>query len=457
LRKIFHRKLIKKVKRQIPWVEHLISDVKIAGDLNPEGYGDVKVQARRGSLCLVCRGSRQLCGKPRCPALLKFYSFLKVKNLVNTEQVVGSSPPGIFVGRIGYPYVYAGPLVPPIVGDTSVLDAPEAWVGKTVDEIVDFRTKLVRSKFRVNVKKPDEAGNLMEKTVELALSRRSVDTEATFRRKPAGRILLDEDVQPMGPSAILKNLEVGDIKLDPHMDKAYSDWDLKAEEALIDLYARDIPVSRIQRAFSIGAFGLKKDRRIVPTRWSITAVDSIISNRLIDNQIKGKSPINDYRVHEYSYLGNRFVVLLLPSSWSYEWIEAWYPGTAWNPENLNISMGGDWEGYKGRTSYASIGGCYYAVRLAAAEYLASQRRQAGVVAMREIHPGFITPLGVWINRECVREALRRDAKRFNTLEEALNYASSKFTIGIDEWINTSCLLKNILYQEQLTEYLQPKA
>jgi len=456
LKKVFHGKLIKKVKRQIPWVEHLLSDVKIAGDLNPEAYGDVKVHARQGSLCLVCRGSRLLCGKPRCPALMKFYSFMKVKNLVNTEEVIGSSPPGVFVGRIGYPHVYAGPLVPPIGGDTSILDAPEEWVGKTVEEIVDFRTKLIRSKFRVNVKKPDKAEKFLDKTLELALSRNSVDTEARFKKKPAGRILLDDEIQPMGPSALLKDLTVGNIKLDPHIDRAYSDWDWKAEEALIDLYTRNVPVSRIQRAFSVGAFGVKKNRRIVPTRWSITAVDSIISNRLIENQVKGTSPINEYRVHEFSYLGNRFVVLLLPSSWSYEWIEAWYPGTAWNPENPNISMGGDWEGYKGRTTYASIGGCYYAVRLATAEYLASERRQAGVVAMREIHPGFITPLGVWINRECVREALRKDAKKFNTLEEALEYVNSSFSIRVKEWIDTSHLLKDAMYQEQLTRYLELK-
>jgi len=432
LKKLFHKKFVKKVKRRVPWVEHLVSDVKVAGDLNPEEYGDVEVQARKGSLCLICRGSRKLCGKPRCPALLKFYSLIKVKKLVNTEQVIGSSPPGVFVGRIGYPYVYAGPLVPPIVGDTSILDAPEEWVGKTVDEIVDFRTKLIRSKFRVNVKKPDKAGKYIDKTLELALSSSSVDTEVTFRKKPSGRILLDDEVQPMGPSAILRDIKVNNVKADPHIERAYSDWDLKAEEALTDIYGRNVPVSKIQRAFSIGAFGLKKDRRIVPTRWSITAVDSIISRRLIEDQIKYKNQLNDYRVHEFSYLGNRFVVILLPSSWSYEWIEAWYPGTAWNPEDQSIAMGGDWEGYKGRITYASIGGCYYAVRLAAAEHLASQGRQAGVVAMREIHPGFITPLGVWINRECVREALRRDAKMFNTLEEALNYVNSRFSIGIKE-------------------------
>lgn len=456
MKKLIHRKFVKTVKRQVPWVEHIINDVQVAGDLNPGEYGNVDVQARSGSLCLACRGSRQLCGKPRCPALLKLYSFVKIRRLVNSERVVGSSPPGVFVGRIGYPYVYAGPLVPPLVGDTFLLDAPEEWVGKTVDEIVDFRTKLVRSKFRVDVRKPDGAGEFMNGTLELALSRRSVDTEVTFKKKPSGRILLDDQIQPMGPSAVLKHIKIGNVKVDPYIEKAYSDWDLKAEEALVDIYKQNIPVSQIQRAFSVGAFGLRENRRIVPTRWSITAVDSIISRRLIEDQVKDGSILNEYRVHEFSYLGNRFIVILMPTSWSYEWMEAWYPGTAWNPEAQSIAMGGDWEGYRGRTSYASIGGCYYAVRLAATEYLASQGRQAGVVALREIHPGFIAPLGVWINRECIREALRKDGKRFNTLREALDHVSSRFDIGIGEWIGNSNLLKSEVYQERLTKYLPPK-
>ena len=168
--------------------------------------------------------------------------------------------------------------------------------------------------------------------------------------------------------------------------------------------------------------------------------------------MKGNNTINEYRVYEFNYLGNRFIVLLTPSSWRYEWIEAWYPRTVWNPDGLSIAIGGDWEGYKGRTTYASLGGCYYAVRLAVAEFLARERKQAGVVAMREIHPSFITPLGVWINRESVREALKRRPVKFNNLRDAIDYISRRFSIGIDEWIETSTLLKEALYQEKITKY-----
>jgi len=452
VKSLLRKKFVKKVKKRIPWIGHVINS-ETAGDLNLPSQ-ELEVQVREGSLCLACRGGRRLCGKPRCPAILKLYSFIKTKNAVTSNQMVGSSPPGIFVGRIGYPYVYAGPLVPPVIGDTSLFDFPEQWLGRTADEIIEFRTSLIRGKFRVNVKKPWKNERFLSKTLEVALSRNPVDTEVTFRKKPSGRLLLDGTLQPMGPSAVLENMEIGSFKTDFKIEKAYSDGDLRAEEAILDLYLNGVPISRLQRAFSVGAFGLKDQRRMVPTRWSITAVDSIVSKNLIEKKIKGRKEINEYRVYEFSYMGNRFVVLLTPSSWKYEWIEAWYPGTVWNPNSREIAMGGDWEGYKGRTTYASIGGCYYAVRLAVAEFLAKEGRQAGVIAMREIHPSFITPLGVWINRESVREALRRRPLKFDNLDEAINHIGKRFAIRIDEWIRMSVLLKEALYQEKLTKYLK---
>ncbi|MCS7120048.1 MAG: Nre family DNA repair protein [Nitrososphaerota archaeon] len=446
------KKFIKKVKMKVPWVGHIIEDEKTAGDLNVSD-GLVRLETYEGSLCLVCRGSRLLCGRVRCPALLRLYSFLKVKSLTASEKIRGSSPPGIFVGRIGYPFVYAGPLIPPILGDTSQFDTPEVWVGKSVEEIIGFRTNLIRGKFRVNVNRPKHNDRLIEKTLELALSSTSVDAEVVFKKKPANNFLIDETVQPMGPSALLKNIDVGNVKTDLRIEKAYSDRDLRAEEAVLKLYLDSVPVSGIQRAFSFGAFGLKKQRRLVPTRWSITAVDSIISRKLIEEKVKKRPAINDYRVYEFEYLGNIFIILLIPSTWRYEWIEAWHPGTAWNPGQRDVAMGGDWEGYKGRTKYASIGGCYYAVRLAVAEFLAREGRQAGVVAMREIHPSYVTPLGVWINRESVREALRRGCRKFSSLSESLDYIGRRFSIGLDEWVRASVLLKDEIYQERITDYL----
>jgi hypothetical protein len=246
---------------------------------------------------------------------------------------------------------------------------------------------------------------------------------------------------------------IGTSRRDHQIEKAYGDTDLKAAEAVVTLHKKGGLVSRIQRAFSVGAFGLKKQRRLVPTRWSITAVDSIISKNLME-QVKTFPELNEYRVYESKYLDNQFEILMAPDAWSYEAMEAWYPGTVWNPTGRNVVLFSDWEGFDGRTTYASIGGCYYAARLAVGELLIKERRQASVVVLREIRPGYIMPVGVWQVRENVRNALRRSPLKYNTLEEALARIASQFHIPLKRWVESSKLLQDALFQKKITEYLR---
>jgi hypothetical protein len=82
---------------------------------------------------------------------------------MESPDIDGMSPPSVFIGRIGYPNVYVGPLVPPVHEDTSIYDLPEHWFGKSMDEIVGFRSLLVRGKHRVNVQKTTDAGKILRK------------------------------------------------------------------------------------------------------------------------------------------------------------------------------------------------------------------------------------------------------------------------------------------------------
>ncbi|MEM1514728.1 MAG: Nre family DNA repair protein [Candidatus Bathyarchaeia archaeon] len=451
--KIFRKKILREVQVKVPWLEHVISDEKFAGDLNPQP-SEIIFKFREGSLCIYCRGGKLLCGRLKCPILIKLPFFIKTQNLIGSEIIFGSSPPGVFVGRIGYPYVHAGPLIPPVLGDTSLLDFPEKWVGRSLEEIIGFRIKLIRGKFRANIKKPEDNQALLSRTLEIALSKDPVDIEVIFRKRPSRSFLFDDEIQPMGPSAPLFKIDIVNAKTDHRIEKVYGDHDLRAEKAVLNLYLSSIPVSVIQRAFSLGALGMKKQRRLVPTRWSITAVDSLISRRLIEDKVKRSPEISEYKVYVFNYLGNKFIILLMPLKWMYEWIEAWFPGTTWNPQSDHIAIGSNWEDYHGRSTYASLGGCYYAVRLAVAEFLAKENKQAGVVAMREVHSDYVMPLGVWINRECVREAFRYGGKKFGTLKEALEYIGSISSIPVEEWVRTSTLLKYEILQEKITKFLK---
>jgi len=446
------KRIARKIKTSDVWVRELaLDDWGLARDLDyTRDY--LRLKAPHSSLCVVCKGSKLLCGKTRCPVLTRLISDLKMWKSTDALSIEGSSPPSVFVGRFGYPYVYAGPLAPPAYGDTSLLDEPENWFGRSIDEIIDFRSQLIRGTFKVHVKRFEEAGRLMDQTLELALSEHYVDTELDLRKKPQKDFLFDGEVQPMGPSAPLKDLEVGYVRWDNKMEKAHYDDDLKAAEAVRTLYEQGLSVTKIQRAFSVGAFGLKRNRKLVPTRWSITAVDSILSRELME-EIKRYPWINECEVYESDYLGNRFEVLLIPDAWSYEAFEAWYPKTVWNPDAEDVAMITDWEGHNGRWSYASMGGCYYSGRLAVAEHLEKVGRQAKAIIFREAYPDYILPVGVWQVRENVRNAMKHKPLRFDTFEEAIDRVMNRLTIGLNHWVSASTLLRRTLSQKKLTDFL----
>ena len=401
--------------------------------------------------CALCKGSRMLCGKDRCPLMIKFYSQARTRQLIDTLNLYGNSPPAVFVGRFGYPNVDVGPLVPPTLGDTSIMDTPEMWMGRTIDDIVDFRFSLVRGKHRINVTDLQSNGRILNHTRELALAADPIDVEAAFQKKPAGRIVLDDEIQPFGPSARLRGLSIGNPKYDHRIEKAFYDTDLKAVEAVSDLYLRGVFVSKIQKAFSVGAFGLNKNRKFVPTRWSITAVDDMIGKALLERN-KTYPTIDEFRMYDWEQLDNRWSVLLLPATWRYELIEAWYPNTAWNPLGKQIEIFGDHEMYEGRRDYAQIGGCYYAARFAVNELLSRERRQAGAVIFREAHPGYVMPVGVWNVRENVRMALNQVPSRFGTLNEALAHLGERMDIPVSTWMKHSGVLKDLIYQRRIDDF-----
>jgi len=377
--------------------------------------------------------------------LERLYPRFSFKPLEFGQDISGSSPPSVFIGRKGYPKVYVGPLIPAIHGDTKFMDTPESWLGKNdATDIISFRFQLVRGKELVDVKK---MGRQAENLQSIALAEKSVDIEASFKKKPKG-VFFHEEMQPFGPSAPLKEMKVDSQKFDHKMEKAYYDTDLLAKDAVIWLYEKRLLVSSLQKAFSVGAFGLGKNRKLVPTRWSITAVDDTLGSYMLES-IKQYDTIGEFRVYEAESLNNKFVIIFMPTFWRYETMEAWFPQIIGD----RLEIYSDYETFDRRTAYARIGGCYYAARLAVAERLEAEKRQAGVIILRESYPGYI-PLGVFNVRENVREALRKSYMRFETLKQALDYAGTRLRIPLEQWIGQSQMLKNEIVQKRLADFVR---
>lgn len=402
-------------------------------------------------MCIRCRSALMLCGKPVCPILVRYRAFARTLPMVGGVHLDGSSPPGVFVGRYGYPKVSLGPLLSPEHGDTLLLDTPEEWVGRSVEEVVGFRTNLVRGTQRVDVHDAEKPTRAVEDVQTLALASDSVEVEARFRRPPRGHLALSDSAPPYGPSAPLEKVRLDVRRVDPKLDRLSGDTDALARVAVRELYSSGVRVSRIQRAFSAGTLGRHGQRKFVPTRWSITAVDDLLGKENLE-RVRDLPELSEFLAYSLTALDNRWLILLLPGPFRYESIEAWYPNTLWNPSEGRIVMMGDHEGPRGRTTYASIGGCYYAARLAISEKLEALGRQAGAVVLREVHPGEILPLGVWNVREHVRAALATAPERLSELAEVSARIRAAFTIPLERWLLQSAVLHEARTQRRLDDF-----
>lgn len=367
-----------------------------------------------------------------------------------TPVIDGSSPPSIFVGEFGYPHIRIGPMIPPYHGDTSILDKPELWKGKSLEEIVNYRINLLKGTIIHNVN--DISGRYIESLQEMALSKKVVESTVTFEKIPSqyvNKMSLTNNESEEIPtifSAPVRDFKIIPSTGDRKIEKKYYDHDSKATDAIIDLYDNNIDISQISKVLSMGMVGRKKNRKLVPTKWSITATDDILSLYLM-NKIKNNPILDNNLVFDFNHLQNYYSVIFIPDDvWSFEMIESWID------TNGRTHIGSDYESGKKIDHYPSIAGAYFAARLAVAEYLFKIRRKASVLILREIHPEYFVSLGVWQIREGVRECLKSKAKTFQDFDSALKYAISKTSLSKIEWIKNSSIIRN-KKQKRISDYL----
>ena len=367
---------------------------------------------------------------------------LQMKSVAVGKELEGSSPPSVFIGSWNYPDVYAGPMISPVHGDTVIMDMPEEWISghKTQEEIIGYRLNLVRGKHRINA--DDLDNRFVEKLQEISLSGTSVESEISFESVPTGTSF-SEECTPFGPSAPIERFEIQGGRWDRNLEKVYYDTDLKSVDAVVDLHKNGVPFSSIQKAFSVGTMGRKRGRHLVPTRWSITACDTMIGDQLL-MEVKKCPVLDTLRVHEYSSLNNNYAVILMPTGWQYEWSEAFLHVVG--NEELVFS---DNEGVRKKTEYSPLGGCYYSCKMAVLEALAREQKQAGAIILREALHGYV-PMGVFNVRENVRSAMRQPAQEFEDIRSALSHISEKFTLPVQRFIEEGALLKSIIRERQCT-------
>ena len=377
-----------------------------------------------------------MCGITPCPLLAEVRNRLPVVEPTSIAEMVGPSPPQLFVGRYGYPDVRAGPsaswlsendseLAPSATGD------PADLFGRPLEEVAARHANLITGGQRMKVQEAQRPGQMLETTQEIAMAAHSVDVELDF----ASPILIgrsptfDSMSTPLGPTGeVLRAEVVGHPSIPRKVDSIAGETDLLATDAMDELSASSIGEAHISRLLSSGVLGRESARRLVPTRWSITATDDMLGKRLW-RRARDLPSIDKVLVYEATYLDNRFHIILTPGLWAFHMLEAWTRGSLWSDSGGVI---GDWEEMKPRAKYADrITGAYYAARLGVLEHMLSVGRSGACLIWRDIGEGYWAPVGVWLIRETVREAMKQPPKQFDSLKEAVDYVGPRVSSSDD--------------------------
>jgi len=377
---------------------------------------------------------------------------------LESNEFFGNSPPSVFVGRYGYPKVNVGVLSPvENLKDAWILDSPKEWVkaGLEDTDILKLRAQLINSRFKSNIKSFNH--KLLDLSQEIGMASKPVEIEVELKDKPSGNLRMEKVVSPLSNNANVKNIRITENpKVKTVVEKTISDIDLKSVDGIYNLYKKGLDENFLSKVLSIGLLGLKKNRKLVPTRWSITATDDTITKKLL-KEIQYYDCFENNFVYFGGHLGNYYLIIFFPGVWSYELFETPVPlgVNPWSKSEKSYAY--DYEDYYGRKKYAEeTAGGYYACRLSVAEKLNELKKQGSVLVLRFITQEDKYPLGVWVCREATRISLKNSFIEFEDKELAINYAKAlvkkKFGVDIEFILKESKILNELKNQKRIFDF-----
>lgn len=390
------------------------------------------------------------------------FKYRKFGNLSKISKIDTISPPSVFIGsKLRYPLVNVGILSPlDKIKEAWIYDDAKYWAKNDfeIKDVLGLRNSLLNSRFQSKVQDSRLNKRFVEIAKEVAIASKPVDVEIELKNKVnLGKHSDSEKIlTPHGMRGNLKNAKIiSNVKIHRQLDKAMND-EIKANQGIEILYQRNFDEYSLSKILSVGVLGLKKNKKLVPTRWSITATDDTITKNIL-KKIRDYKEIENFELFFGEFLGNQYVILLFPDIWSFELFELYAPGTSWNP-TIEFKASTDYESFAGRKTYASnTGGGYYATRLPIAEYLNKIKRQASVIVIRIETSSYWAALGVWVVRESVRKALNNESMHFPSKEELIEGAKQigkiKYDFDYTDILSQSKLLKEKSEQKTLRDFL----
>ncbi|MCX6746949.1 MAG: hypothetical protein NTU63_02320 [Candidatus Pacearchaeota archaeon] len=384
----------------------------------------------------------------------------KYKNLRNISKLDSNSPPSVFIGsKLKYPLVNVG-ILSPLERDENawIYDDAKYWANNDfqINDVLRLRDSLLNSRFQSQVQDSRTNKHFVQLAQDIAIASKPVDVEIELKNKVNVGRNADRVLTPHGMRAGLKSAKItGNVKVHKKVDRVIND-EIKSSEGMEYLYKNSFNEYTLSKILSVGVLGLRKNKRLVPTRWSITATDDTIGKSII-KKIKEYNWIENYELFFGGFLGNWYAIMLFPNVWSYELFELYMPGSSWNPSK-ELKASTDFESYRGRRDYATAtAGGYYASKLPILEYLNNVKRQASVLAIRIETPSYWASLGVWVVRESVRKALAKGPMNFNNFDEMIDSVKKigkiKYNFDYEQILKKSKLLSQIKTQRNLNQWI----
>jgi hypothetical protein len=382
----------------------------------------------------------------------------KFKDISNISKLDSNSPPSVFIGSgLRYPMVNVGILSPLDRDENAWLyDSPGFWSENNfqISDVLNLRENLLNSRFQSSAKGSVADRRFVQIAQDIAVASRPVDLEIELKNRLNFERQKDRVVTPHGIKGNLKKARItSNVRIHRKVEKVMND-DLKASEAINYLYKKNFSEYTLSKILSIGVLGLKTAKKLVPTRWSITATDDLIGKQLLES-VRQHRVIENHELFFGEFMGNQYLILLFPEVFSFELFELYMPGSAWN-FSQGMKAATDFEDYFGRKEYAgNTSGGYYATRLPILQYLNGIKRQASALAIRIETPGYWAGLGVWVVRESVRKSLGRRME-FPTKEELLSASRQvgkiKFNFDPSGILGRSKILNDVLTQKKLSRW-----
>ena len=383
----------------------------------------------------------------------------KYKDIGKISEIDTISPPSVFIGsKLKYPLMNVGILSPLDKDDNAwVYDDAKYWADNNfgIGDVVKLRENLLNSRFKRKATDVRTSNKFLDIAKDIAVAHKPVDVEIHLKKVVNVDRKQDKVVLGHGLNALLKKARiVSNIKIHRKIDRVIND-DIKATEGISYLYKNNFDEYTLSKILSVGALGMKKNKILVPTRWSITATDDTIGKFILD-KVRNYPWIENYELFLGEFLGNQYLILLFPNIWNYELFEIYSPGSSWNLSS-EIKASTDLEWFEGRKDYATAtAGGYYATRLKILEYLESIKKQASVLVIRIETPSYWAGLGVWVVRESVKKAFENRVIKFYSKEELIESAKQiskiKYNFDNSEILKKSRLLEKIKTQKSLNEW-----